>query len=589
MPPSLGQICRLAWHRPLDASKIGFWFVTGKRVRARGRLAHALAQLPRSYEDWVRNCASRDLQTLKDDSANHPAICVHYHVDKDSVYSAMTAIDSVVAQNWPHWRLVVTFSPDVRTMEDRLPADARIQYPPVRPTSYPAALALALDAAGSGYLVPLQGNCTLPQGALAAYACVIRQLPANEQPVLYGDQDERSKLGAPPTPWFKPEWDVDMFLAQDYITAACALPASATRAIAGSVAQDIDDISVIYAIALRLAVAPQPHRFVHVQRVTASTPPDLWQNHSSPRLAILRRELGLDQNDVVAGEFGTALVRWPLPAHLPMVSIVIPTRDRLDLLKPCVEGVLTQTSYRNFEIIIADNDSVEPDTLEFFESVAKHPQVKVISWPYPYNYSAINNFAVQAASGEFVCLLNNDVEIIDGEWLGELMRHACREGVGAVGSRLLYPDMSIQHAGVVVGLGNAAGHAHRGLQPGQAGYFANALVARGATAVTAACLVVSRELFDKVGGLDEDHLRIAYNDVDLCLKVRRTGARNIYAPASVCIHHESKSRGLDMAPEHLARYMIELGVLQERWGTKTFHDPMHHPMLDRSSEVYRFG
>lgn len=266
---------------------------------------------------------------------------------------------------------------------------------------------------------------------------------------------------------------------------------------------------------------------------------------------------------------------------------MVPTRDRLDLLSCCVEGVLHGTDYPDVELVIADNGSVEPATLAFFDACARDPRVKVVRWPYPYNYSAINNFAVRHTSRPYVCLLNNDIEMIDLSWLRAMMAHAIRPEVGAVGARLLYPDHSIQHAGVVIGLGNAAGHAHRGLPAGQPGYFGQALVTRAATAVTAACLVVAREKFDAVSGLDEEGLAIAYNDVDFCLKLGNAGFRNIYVAEAVLIHHESKSRGQDFAEENLARYLRELKILQQRWSTVGFCDPTHHRSLDPASETFR--
>ena len=176
------------------------------------------------------------------------------------------------------------------------------------------------------------------------------------------------------------------------------------------------------------------------------------------------------------------------------------------------------------------------------------PRVRVVRWPHPFNYSAINNYAAGFATGKFLCLLNNDIEVIEPQWLSELVREAYQPGIGAVGARLLYPDRSIQHAGVAIGLGNAAGHAHRDLPEGERGYFAQALIARGASAVTGACLLVEKEHFDAVGGLDEEGLAVAYNDVDLCLKLRERGLISIYTPAATLVHHESKSRGLDFDP-----------------------------------------
>jgi GT2 family glycosyltransferase len=210
----------------------------------------------------------------------------------------------------------------------------------------------------------------------------------------------------------------------------------------------------------------------------------------------------------------------------------------------------------------------------------------VIAYRRPYNYSAVNNFAVQHSAGQFICLLNNDTEIVEEEWLCEMMRYASKPEIGAVGAKLLYDDGSIQHAGVVIGLGTAAGHAHRFLPDGEPGYFNMAHLPHYVSAVTAACLVVSKSKFLEVGGLDEETFAIAFNDVDLCLKLQASGWKNVYVPYAVLIHHESKSRGSDLSAKNIERYSRELSSLQERWGTKGYQDPLHNPNLDKSSETY---
>lgn len=590
MNNTIRQWFQLALRRPVRAAMIAFWHVAGKRVRARGQLADAILRLPFRYDEWVNDCAVDDAATigaLPSIVDHRSPITVHLHIGAFATDQFRSAIDSVLNQSWPHWRMIITTTAqNVESAGNGFSHDPRVRTVSGY-SSQSAALAAALDQADTTYIVPLDGDCRLPPQALLAFAAAIGEHSEQNPPILYGDQDEFSAAGLRFNPWFKPGWDHDMFLAQDYLSAACAIPVMAARRAMAKLIPPDEGSSAVYALLLQMvASASQP--VSHLNRVTISTPVGYWQRKCPERLAALQRHLTATSDaKVLEGPFGTAIVQWQLPVREPLVSIVIPTRDRLDLLQPCVEGVLNHTSYRNFEIIIADNGSIEPDTLAFLDRVSSDPRVRVVSWPFPYNYSAINNFAVREATGEFLCLLNNDIEIIDSNWLTELMRHACRDGVGAVGARLLYPDRSIQHAGVVVGMGNAAGHAHRGLPHGEPGYFAHALIAREATAVTAACLVVSRHLFDVVGGLDETDLRIAYNDVDFCLKLRAAGARNIYAPEALLIHHESKSRGLDMATEHLDRYMKELAVLQRRWETTLFMDMTHHRVLDRSSEIYR--
>ena len=258
-------------------------------------------------------------------------------------------------------------------------------------------------------------------------------------------------------------------------------------------------------------------------------------------------------------------VRHPLKQPFPLVSIVIPTRDRPDLLGPCVRSVMEKTTYANWELLIADNDSSAPDALALLEQLSTVPAIRVLRAPGPFNYSRINNCAARVANGQVLVLLNNDTEVITPDWLDELVSHAMREGIGAVGAKLLYPDNSVQHGGVVLGLGGIAGHAHRFLPHDAPGYMNLAVSTQNIAAVTGACLAVRREHFEAVGGLDES-LAVAFNDIDFCLRLRQTGLRNVFTPWAQLYHHESVSRGLDDTDEKRQVYQQERIFMQERWG-----------------------
>lgn len=567
--------------RPWKAMTIAYWRITGRRVRARLQYREATAALPFAYAQWRRRCARIDRAALASDFTDDDDIAVHLHFTPSVLRGHFTrAVRSVRRQAWPRWRLIVT-SEDGTV--PALPDDSRISVLDGAFRSYGAGLKAALSVAATQYLVPLRADCSLPRMALATYAVHLRSTHSDRLPIVYGDQDEFGAFGWRRNPWFKPAWDPEMFLAQDYLSAALAIPVAVTRELR------IDDSeeAAVYEMLLRTTMLPD-QEVQHLHRITVSTPRDYWQRSNSGRLALLRDRLAeVPGTEIDAGPFGTASIRWPLPASAPLVSIVVPTRDQVALLQTCVRGVLDRTRYPNLEIVVADNDSRNAATHAFLAEISADPRVRVVTWSYPFNYSAINNFAITKTRGSYLCFLNNDIEIIDKDWLCELMRYAVQPKAGAIGARLLYPDRTIQHAGVTVGIGNAAGHAHRGLPENAAGHFAHALVAHRAIAVTAACLVVRRDRFEAVGGFDEVALRIAYNDVDLCLKLHQAGFENYYVPRAVLIHHESKSRGLDMAPEHIERYRTELATLQARWGTETFCDPTHHPVLNRRSEIYK--
>ncbi len=579
----LRDLLLLLLFRPHRLVVIGWWWLLGKKLRARHRFSSAMAGLPIAHRLWMIDSGQDDLRELAALNARPAPICVHLHIAREKAPVAVRrAATSVRRQSHAPVHVYVTREDEAQPLPFAVWAGATVLpgSHATRMAGLRAALAAACQA-DAALLVPLDASSVMPRHALAAYAAQLSRRQAEGPVLLYGDQQVRAPLWSRVMPWFKPEWDPRMLWSQDYVSAACGLPVAA-----GLAAFEEDSApQSVYELVLRLVRDMSAPGAEHVARITALTGQGAWHADGPERLAAVQRTLP-PQAKASPGPFGTVQVQYPLPRPAPKVSVIIATRDRVELLRTCVDGVLTGTDYPHIELIIADNDSRDPETLRYMDEKAEDPRVQLVRWPHPFNYSAINNHAADFATGEYLCLLNNDIEVIERQWLGELVREAARPGVGAVGARLLYPDRSIQHAGIAIGLGNAAGHAHRALPEGEPGYFAQALVARGASAVTGACLLVAKSSFDAVGGLDEQTLAVAYNDVDLCLKLRERGLANIYTPAATLIHHESKSRGLDFAPEQVERYMRELSVLQARWGTTEVVDPWHHPRLDRASEAY---
>ena len=269
---------------------------------------------------------------------------------------------------------------------------------------------------------------------------------------------------------------------------------------------------------------------------------------------------------------------WPVPAPQPKVSLVIPTRDGYKILKACVDSILKKTSYKNFEILIIDNQSRDPKTLRFLEQTVKNDRrVSVLPYDKPFNYSAINNFAVTQCAGEILGFINNDVEVLNAGWLTEMVGHAVRRNVGAVGALLYYPDMTVQHGGVIVGLHGVADHAFKGANPKSAkdDPFGMLQSVRSADAVTAAAMLVRKENFNAVGGFDDRYLKVAFNDVDFCLKLRQLDLQIIYTPHARLIHHESKSRRLDVSLQAQQTELYEHAIMKARWGTDRIHPQQH--------------
>ncbi|GFD69182.1 hypothetical protein KUL106_24450 [Alteromonas sp. KUL106] len=286
-------------------------------------------------------------------------------------------------------------------------------------------------------------------------------------------------------------------------------------------------------------------------------------------------------------ELGVNHLQWPIVSE-PLVSLIIPTKNARNLVKACIESILDKTTYQNYEILLIDNGSDEKESTDYFDELNQHPKIKVLSYPGEFNYSAINNFGVQHASNKstLIGLVNNDIEVIDPNWLTAMVGHAVREDIGCVGAKLLYSDGRIQHAGVVMGYGGGAGHAHKYFPRYHPGYIKRLIATQNYSAVTAACLLVKKSLFLQVGGLNEKDLTVAFNDVDFCLKVKETGARNVYCAEAELYHHESVSRGTDHAPEKAARFNRELQYLKTRWGNYIDHDPAYSPNLTLMRENF---
>ena len=257
----------------------------------------------------------------------------------------------------------------------------------------------------------------------------------------------------------------------------------------------------------------------------------------------------------------------------PLVSIIIPTKDKVEYLGRCINSILNKTTYKNFEIILIDNNSKDKSTLDYYHGVSSHPKIKLLHYPYEFNYSKINNFGVENSDGEVLLFLNNDTEVISEDWIERMLEHVLRKEVGVVGVKLLFPNGKIQHAGVILGLGGVAGHAYYKEPCNTTKYLNMANVIRNYSAVTFACAMMRREVFEEVGGLNES-LPFNYNDVDFCLRIKEKGYLIVYTPYSILIHHESVTRVSEVT-EYEANYM------KSRWKRVIDNDPYYNPNLSR--------
>ncbi len=296
---------------------------------------------------------------------------------------------------------------------------------------------------------------------------------------------------------------------------------------------------------------------------------------------------------VTEGISGSNRVQYALPTTAPMVSCIICTRDKVDLLKVIVDGLLHETDYPNLEVLIINNQSAEKSTLDYFDSLKQEARVRVLDFNAPFNFSAMNNFGAKAARGEILAFLNNDLKVIHADWLTELVRFANQQNTGAVGAKLYYPDGSLQHGGVILGIGQVegyshgvAGHSHKGFPQFAYGFIGRTIVNQCFSAVTAACLLTRKSIFEKVGGFDEAKLAVAFNDIDLCLRIGELGLRITWTPFSQLYHFESASRGSDQTPQNFPRFQRECDYMMQRWGRTLGNDPAYNPNLTLEKEDF---
>jgi len=391
----------------------------------------------------------------------------------------------------------------------------------------------------------------------------------------------------------KPSWDITLLRSGNYIGRVFACTQSLYDELGGlddtlghakeydfllraSRVLTKDEILRVPAVLYSVEASQNSDRWFHVNENDRKALEKYWQAMVSdptvrPRVT----------DATVPGLFRT---QWPLPEPAPSVDIIIPTRDREPVLRACVDSILQLTDYPNYHIRIVDNDSSDPAFFSYLKSLQDDARVSFMPFPGDFNYSAINNAAVRESSADIVVLLNNDTEVIDGHWLTELTALAHQTEHGCVGARLLYANSRVQHAGIVMGMKGLAGHVNRFASDQDTGYLHKLRLAHQCSAVTAACLAIRRDVFISCGGFDETDLKVAFNDVDLCLRVAAANYRNILAPYVTLLHHESVSRGADDSSEKAARFKSECNTLLERWPALVSDDPYWNPNLSLDSE-----
>ncbi len=502
-------------------------------------------------------------------------------------------IESVKAQVYPHWELCIADDASTRPqvlsiLREYAADDARIHIVARERNGHISATSnSALAMARGDYVVLLDHDDELHPLALHEVALALDAHP--DWRVIYSDEDKIDAHGCRHDPYMKPDWNPDLFLSHNCISHLGVYQRALVNAVGGF--REGYEGSQDWDLALRCIERLASAQIGHIPKVlyhwraipgsTALAPQEKDYAHQAGLRAVNEHlaRTGVDAAaEAIPGRRGHFRVRYRLPTPAPRISLVIPTRDGLHLLRRCVDSILRLTTYPDYEILIVDNQSREPTTLAYLRAIQDDPRVRVLPYDKPFNYSALNNVAVAHTQGELIGLVNNDIELITPDWLEEMAGHAMRPEIGAVGAMLYYPNNTIQHAGVILGVGGVAAHAYCGQPKGHMGQMGRARLAQTLSAVTAACVLVRREVFDEVGGLDET-LRVAFNDIDFCLRVRKAGYRNLWTPFAELYHHESATRGYEDSPEKKARFQREVEQMITVWGDALTHDPAYSPNL----------
>jgi GT2 family glycosyltransferase/2-polyprenyl-3-methyl-5-hydroxy-6-metoxy-1,4-benzoquinol methylase len=559
------------------------------------------------YHEWIEKNepTPHNLDRLKEEIPNfsyHPKISIITPVWNIDEKWLRLSIESVMNQIYENWELCLVDGGSSKkhirkVMTEYAKKDLRIKIKFLEENQGIAGNSNeALSLATGDYIGFLDHDDELAPFALFE---AVKVLNTNQKYLfIYSDEDKMNEKGVRKDPFFKPDWSPDLFYTCNYLCHFSIIRAQKLHDIGGF--RMGYDGSQDYDLFLRITESLNQDEIFHIPKIlyhwrmlpqsaSSSTEAKPFAYIAAGKAlisALSRRGIRGDVTDGLVP--GTHRVRYPVQNN-PKVSIIIPTKDSVEILQRCVQSILDKTVYKNYDIVIVDNQSVEKKTFDYFETLRNNPKFKLLQYNKSFNFSAINNYAVTRIDSPYILFLNNDTEVIADEWLTAMLEYAQQENVGAVGAKLLYPDNTIQHAGIIIGIiGDPAigGHSHRHIPDGYPGYFGRASLVQNVSAVTAACMLTKKDVFNQVGGFNED-LAIAFNDVDLCLKIREKGFLIVYTPYAKLYHHESLSRGSEDTLEKRKRFKKEVKYVRERWASVyTRGDPYYNPNLTRDKEDF---
>ncbi len=557
-----------------------------------------------AYAKWIDTCEHNlpgDSAIPDTSLANTPGPIVTFLIPilADSVSSLETTLKSLHDQSNGNWEVCVAVAIEQCRTEPIMSELSLLQSRDHRLTfeftetqnNRGEALNLALSGArGTLAAVIDPADVLLPETT----AWLVNALSRHpECDVVYTDEDWIDENNSRIHPYFKSDFNALLLLTQGYLGRLTAYRRTLLEHVGGFRCDLVG--AEEYDLSLRCFAATERNKIVHLPKVLyhrrsgSGHPGHLIScdsRASSMRLAA-NDYLRSQQIDATIEPSPTnphfLQIQYGLPATLPLVSLIICTRNNETLLRSAVESIVQKTIYTNYEIIIVDNGSTRPITRRYLREIGIHGNITVIRHDAPFNYSQLNNLAIQRAAGELLCLLNDDIEVVTPGWLEEMLMFGLRPEVGAVGARLWYPDGTLQHGGVILGIGPVAAHAHTRLPKGEPGYFGRAILQQEVSAVIAACPLLKRDVFHAVGGLDEA-LPADFNDVDLCLRIRQAGYSIIWTPYAELVHHESASRGQPDTAAKRRRLKAGIKFMKDRWCATLRIDPYYNPNLsDRTT------
>lgn len=575
-----------------------------KQSGVKGLLRHALRERSSEresdrYADWVAQfgtLSAADLAAIDAHTRSFkstPLISVLVPLYNTPEPLLRKCVDSVTGQTYPNWELCLvddgSSSPHVaRIAAQYARADKRIKFMRRAESGHIAAATnSALSLATGDFVALLDHDDELAAHALYMVAAELEVRP--DLDFLFSDEDKIDEDGVRFDPWFKSDWNYDLMLSQNAVVHLAVYRRSLLEDIGGF--RSGFDGSQDYDVTLRFSEQTSPDRIRHIPHilyhwraiagsVALATTEKMYPYEAAAR-AIQEHldRTGRDARVSMEAHLGYYRVKWALPAERPRVTLIIPTKDKVDLLRVAVQTILDKTQYENFDILVVNNRSEQAESFSYFEEIARLPRVRVIDYDQPYSFAALNNWAVGQTDAPLLGFVNNDIEVIEPEWLAEMVGHALRAEVGAVGAKLFYPNETIQHAGVVVGIGGLAGHPHVGLPRGALGYFGRAACTQQFSAVTAACMLMRREVFLEVQGFDEKNFAVAFNDVDIGLRLRQAGHAIVWTPYAQLFHHESASLGLPSGEERRNQFFEECSNFKRIWADVIANDPFYNPNL----------